>query len=133
MLRDGASISDRQPTIDLKASDNMVTIVWHSTLYSQTLIADNSEEIVYTKAPEELELGAHTVTWYATDISNNKKSTATQIAFNITNEAFVTGQLPAENSTPWSLIVGSIAVLGSLSALGLYLRKPKTTLPPSEG
>lgn len=135
MLQNGASVTNKDLQLDLKvANDYMVTVAWHSTIYSQTFIADNAHSIVNATPPKELELSAHTVTWDATDMKTGKKSTPTQIAFNVTNEAFVSGQVPTESSSiPWSLIVGSIAVLGSLSALGLYLRKPKSTLPPSEG
>lgn len=121
-LKNNASITDRQPIIDLLVPERyLVVISWRSTVYSQVLIADSANQVIYAEPNKELELGSHTVTWYAQDPATGNKSNPTRVAFNVTNEAFVSGQ-SGENS-PWTLILGSIAVLSSLAALGLYFRK----------
>ena len=120
-LKDGSTITDPQPTIDLKAADNyMVMITWRSTVYSQTLIADVADQTLYAKPAENLELGDHTVSWYAVDLETNQKSAPTQVAFTISNTAFINGE---NGSNTLAVIFGSIAVLASLAALGLYFRK----------
>lgn len=124
-LKNGAIITDRDPEIDLLAKgEHMIVIAWRSSIYSQTLIADAADQTIYAKPAENLELGDHTVTWYAVDPESNQKSEPTQVAFTITNAAFINGE---NQSSLWTMILGSIAVLASLTALGLYFRKGKVT------
>ncbi len=120
-LQNGSTTSD--PILDLKVSDKyMVVVSWRSSIYSQTLIADAADQTIYAKPVENLELGDHTVTWYAVDPESNQKSEPTQVAFTVTNAAFINGE---NESNIWTVILGSIAVLASLTALGLYFRKGK--------
>lgn len=122
-LKNGASITDRQPKLDLMANEKqMITISWRSSIYSQTLIADAADQTIYAQPAENLELGDHTVTWYAVDPETNQKSEPTRVAFTITNAAFINGE---NGSNLWTVILGSVAVLASLAALGLYFRKGK--------
>lgn len=123
-LANGARITERQPIVDVQAEKHtMIIFVFRSTIYGSVVLADFDGQIVNSKPNKDLELGDHTVTWYAQDLSTNKKSNPTQVAFNITNEAFVSGQTSDSGTSPWTLILGSIAVLASLSALGLYFRR----------
>lgn len=128
-IKNGSKITVREPTIDLATIKRSIVVVsWRSTIYTQTLIADADDQIVYAKAPE-LELGAHTVTWYGQSPSTGNKSVASRVEFNITNEAIVTGA-GASGTSSLTLILGSIAVLSSLTALGLYFRRRNYKMPP---
>ncbi len=130
-LKNGDYITETQPVVDLQTMANyMVIVSFNSTIYSQVLIADADNQVVYAKPAEDLELGEHTVTWYAQDLETNRKSNPTRVSFNITNEAFVNGQ---SGNSPWMLILGSIAVLASMAAIGLYFRKNKNVPPSSRG
>lgn len=121
-LVDGSTISEKRPTLALTAADNyMIVIAWQSTIYGQTLIADASNQTVNASPVENLELGEHTVTWYAMDPETGAKSQPTQISFEVTPTAFVSG----ETSSPWLIVLGSIAVLASLTALALFYRNRK--------
>lgn len=121
-LQDGSIIDERRPTLALTAADNyMIVVAWRSTIYSQTLIADSAGQTIDVRPVENLELGEHTVTWYAQDIETGAKSTPTQLSFEVTNTAFVTG----ETNSPWVIVLGSIAVLASISALALFFRNRK--------
>jgi hypothetical protein len=123
-LANGASITERQPVIDVQTEKHtMVIFIFRSTIYGSVILADFDGQIVKASPREDLELGDHTVTWYAQDLGTSKKSNPTQVAFNITNEAFVSGQTGSSETSPLTLILGSIAVLASLSALGLYFRR----------
>lgn len=105
--------------LSLKAAGTyMMVVAWQSTIFSQTLIADSEGQIMEARPVENLELGDHKVTWYAQDLETGAKSTPTQISFEVTNTAFVTG----ETASPWVIVLGSIAVLASLSALALFYR-----------
>ncbi len=118
-LQDGSLVKADEVALMLKAGGNyMMVIAWQSTIFSQTLIADAEGQIMEARPVENLELGDHKVTWYAQDLETGAKSTPTQISFEVTNTAFVTG----ETTSPWVIILGSIAVLASLSALALFFR-----------
>ncbi|QQR55204.1 hypothetical protein IPG41_01420 [Candidatus Peregrinibacteria bacterium] len=122
-LQNGSNLTERRPTLDLRATDNyMIVVSWRSTIYSQVLIADSADQTVYAKPMENLEWGEHTVSWYAVDPSDNQKSEATQLSFTVTNAAFLNGTNGAQMGL---IVLGSIAVLAILSTLGLSLRKPK--------
>lgn len=121
-IEDGATISEKRPTLALTAADNyMIVIAWQSTIYGQTLIADTSNQVVDARPVENLELGNHTVTWYAMDLETGAKSQPTQISFEVTPTAFVSG----DTSSPWVIVLGSVAVLASLTALALFYRNRK--------
>jgi hypothetical protein len=116
------NVTDATPAVDLTTEKGYIVVVsFKSTVYSQMLIADADNQILYAEPAEDLEVGPHTVTWYAIDPTTNKTSNPTQVSFNVTNEAFVSGQ--SSNTSPWTLVLGSIAVLSSLAAVGLYFRK----------
>ena len=120
-LADGTTIVEKQPTLSLKIpADHMLVVTWQSSIYSQTLIADASDETVEIRPPEELELGEHSVTWYAVDLETNQKSSPTQVNFNVSTTAFVSGEAAGSN---WLVIaLGSLTVLASLTALALFFR-----------
>lgn len=119
-LQDGSMVNESRPTLSLKSAGNyMVVVAWRSTIYSQTLIADAEDQVIDARPVENLELGDHTVTWYAQDLETGAKSTPTQISFEVTNTAFISGE---GGSSPWVIILGSVAVLASLSALALFYR-----------
>lgn len=122
-LEDGDFTTETRPTLSLTAlSDYKIVILWKSTVNGQTLIADASDQTLNARPVENLELGDHTVTWYAEDLKTGDKSAPTQIAFNVTNTAFVTGET---GTSPWTIALGSIAVLASLTALALFYRNRK--------
>ena len=122
-LQNQSAITERLPTLSLKAaSDYMIVIAWKSTIFSQTLIADASDQTLNARPVENLELGDHTVTWYAQDLKTGATSTPTQISFEVTNTAFASGETGA---SPWTIALGSIAVLASLTALALFYRNRK--------
>lgn len=118
-LADGSKIQERRPSLSLQAaSQYMVVVAWKSTIYSQTLIADSANSTITARPTEKLDLGEHTVTWYAQDLELNRKSAPTQLEFSITETAFIRGQ----TDSPWVVILGSVAVLTSLTALALFFR-----------
>ncbi len=121
-LSDGAYIDDPRPTLSLNASDVMVVVLWQSTVNGLTLIADASDQTLNARPVENLELGEHVVTWYAEDLKTGNKSAPTQIAFNVTNTAFASGET---SESPWVIALGSIAILASLTALALFYRNRK--------
>lgn len=122
-LADGDFTTQTRPTLSLTAmSEYMVVVLWQSTVNGQTLIADASEQTLNARPVENLELGEHTVTWYAQDLKTGNKSAPTQIDFTVTNTAFVSGET---DTSPWTIALGSIAVLASLSALALFYRNRK--------
>jgi hypothetical protein len=116
-------VNERRPNLSLRAPDagNVIVIAWHSTIYSQTLIADTTNQTLDVRPPENLELGDHTVTWYAQNLDTNQKSAGTQIPFEVASTAFASGQ----GASPLVVILGSIAVLSSLAALALFFRNRK--------
>ncbi len=128
-LKENIDITDSQPTLDLKAEDDyMIVVSWRSTIYTQTFIADETNSMVYASPWEALDPGSHTVTWYAVDLDKNQKSNPTQIAFNIVEAAFIKGQTASNTLT---IILGSLLALASVTALGLYLSRPKTSATKS--
>jgi hypothetical protein len=122
-FEDGSRVNERRPNLSLRAPDagNVIVIAWHSTIYSQTLIADTTNQTLDVRPPENLELGDHTVTWYAQNLDTNQKSAGTQIPFEVASTAFASGQ----GASPLVVILGSIAVLSSLAALALFFRNRK--------
>lgn len=121
-LQNGSKINDSRPSLALTAADNyMIIVVWRSTIYSQILIADAAGQNIQIRPVENLELGEHTVTWYAQNLETGAKSAPSQLTFEVTKTAFVTG----ENTSPWIILLGSIAALASLSTLALFFRNRK--------
>lgn len=113
-------IDIKRPTLSLKAGQNsMLVVAWRSTVYSQTLIADASEQTMNIHPAKDLELGEHTVTWYAVDMKSGEKSSPTQVGFTVTNTAFITGQT---GTSPLTIFLGAVAILASLTALALFYR-----------
>ncbi len=121
-LKNGISVMNQSPELTLVAADNYrIVVSWKSTVFSQTLISDSTNQVINIQPGKELELGEHTVTWYAVDLENNQKSAPTEVPFTITNPAFISGEQVETNSL--TILLGSIAVLASLTAIGLYFRK----------
>lgn len=120
-IKNNSTITERAPELELQAEEEqMILVVWRSTILSQTLIADASGQIIMAKPVKNLELGDHTVTWYAINLEDNTKSAPTKLAFTVGNTAFISGD---NGVSPLTVILGGIAVLSSLTALGLFLRK----------
>lgn len=118
-ITDGSVITDRTPLLSLKSTDAyQIMATFQSTIYSQTLIADAANQTVNFQPVENLELGEHTITWYAVDLETNQKSAPTQVNFTVATTAFATG----DTNSPWLIVLGSVAVLASLTALALFFR-----------
>lgn len=114
-------VTEQRPLLSLKSTATyMMVAVWQSTVYSQTLIADAAGETVDFIPNEDLENGNHTVTYYSVDLGTDQKSAPTQIEFSVANTAFATGT--TGSSSPWIIVLGSIAALSSLTALALFFR-----------
>ncbi len=122
-IENGSSFTDTRPELSLKTLEGYkIVLFWKSTIYGQTLIADSSEQILSARPVENLELGTHTVTWYAVDLETNEKSSPTQISFDITTPAFVSN---SQGTSPWSIVLGSSVVLLSLISMAWFYNKQK--------
>jgi hypothetical protein len=120
------STANRTPALELKASEKQeIMIVWHSAILSQTLIADASGQTISAKPVENLELGQHTVTWYAINLENGSKSAPTQMDFSIINTAFMSGD---NGNNKIVIILGSLSALLAISTLTLLIKRRKNKL-----
>lgn len=118
-IEEGSTITERKPVLSLQAAaDYMIVVAWKSTIYGQTLIADAAGDTLEVQPTDDLELGEHEVTWYAVNLENNQKSAPTQVHFTVATSAFATG----ETGNTWLIVLGSVAVLASLTALALFFR-----------
>ncbi|MBT5823574.1 hypothetical protein HOH67_00395, partial [Candidatus Peregrinibacteria bacterium] len=101
VLNDGDRVTMAQigliPAVSQALEANlMMVITWHSSIFSQTIIADANTEIgesIIITPTQPLETGKHEVTWYAVDPVNNLRSGPGQIAFTVVPSAFSITQI----------------------------------------
>jgi hypothetical protein len=118
------STSNRTPELELKAVINQkIVIIWRSAILSQTLIADASGQIITAKPVENLELGEHTVTWYAIDLENGTKSAPTQMNFSVINTAFISGD---NGDNKIIIILSAVAGLLAITTLTLLIKRRRS-------
>lgn len=121
-LVEGAVVTEKQPTFSLESTGKqLITVVWESTIYSQTLIADAAGQTLEIQAPEGLGEGDHVVTWYATDLETNEKTAPTQIQFSVSQAAFITTQNTGADSS--TALFGGFAVLSALAGTAFLARR----------
>ena len=117
------STTNRAPALELMANEKQkIVVVWRSAILSQTLIADSSGQTITAKPVENLELGKHTVTWYAINLENGSKSAPTQMDFSIVNTAFMSGD---NGNNRIVIILGALTALLAISTLTLLIRRRK--------
>jgi hypothetical protein len=121
-LAAGAVVTEKQPTFSLESTGKqLITVVWESTIYSQTLIADAAGQTLEIQPPEGLGEGDHVVTWYATDLETNEKTAPTQIQFSVSQAAFITTQNTGADSS--TALFGGLAVLSALAGTAFLARR----------
>lgn len=114
--------TDNKTKISGNAADSNTSIVvtWKSLVFTSTIVADQNFEV---NAPEELEIGEHTVTTYAVNNEDNSKSQPVSLDFTITTTGFATGD--TRGTSVWITIGGSTLILLSLIAIAIYKNRNK--------